>query len=201
MKRAYVSPLRDEQAEATRLRIVEAVARVLARGIPELSVPAVAREAGVSVATVYRHFPTKTDLVRGMAEHVASLQGTRAEDFNLIGLDDVEAKARDIFEKRAALDPALRLAMASPEVSQWRKEVRGERLAVMAKLLAPHVAHLSARERRWVGDLSVVLMSSGTLNAFEMLIASSPAETAATLAWAIKRLIGSDGRRPRLAKS
>ena len=43
MNRTYVSPLRQEQVEATRLRIIEAVARVLARGVTELSVPAVAQ--------------------------------------------------------------------------------------------------------------------------------------------------------------
>src|SRR5437773_8993571 len=63
MARTYVSPLRRGQFEATRLRIVEAVGRVLARGVTELSVPAVAEEAGVSVATVYRHFQSKQQLV------------------------------------------------------------------------------------------------------------------------------------------
>lgn len=199
MRRAYVSPLRNEQLEATRVRIVEAVARVLARGIVELSVPAVAREAGVSVATIYRHFPTKTDLVRGLTEHVANLVGTRMENLSVVSLDEMEAKGRDIHKKLAQLDPALRLAMASPQANQLRRETRGERLAANEKMLAPHLRHLSARERRRVRDLCVVLMSSATANAFDMLVGSSPEETAATLSWGLRRIIASDGRRPRRA--
>jgi AcrR family transcriptional regulator len=200
MSRAYVSRLRDEQSEATRVRIVEAVARVLARGIVELSVPAVAKEAGVSVATVYRHFPAKTDLVLGLSEHVASLVGTRMEDLSLVNLDDLEAKGRDIHQKLAKLDPALRLAMASPQANRLRRDTRGERLTANEQMLAPHVTHLSARERRRVRDLCVVLMSSATANAFDMLVGSSPEETAATLTWGIRRIIGNDRRRPRRAR-
>jgi len=199
MKRVYVSRLRDEQSEATRVRIVEALARVLARGIVELSVPAVAKEAGVSVATVYRHFPTKTDLMRGLTEHVASLVGTRMEDLSLVSLNDMEAKGRDIHQKLAQLDPAIRLAMASPLANQLRRETRHVRLAANETMLAPYVRHLSARERGRVRDLCVVLMSSATANAFEMLVGSSPEETAATLMWGVRRIIGSDGSRPRRA--
>jgi AcrR family transcriptional regulator len=189
MKRTYVSPLRDEQLEATRVRIVEGVARVLARGVVELSVPAVAKEAGVSVATVYRHFPTKSDLVRGLTEHVADLVGTRMEDMSLVTLNDLEAKARDIHQRLAQLDPAMRLAMASPQANQLRRETREERLAANERMLAPYVGHLSARERRRVRDLCVVLMSSATANAFDMLVGSSPEETAATLTWGLRRII------------
>jgi AcrR family transcriptional regulator len=196
MGRAYVSALRAGQSEATRVRIVEAVARVLARGIVELSVPAVAKEAGVSVATVYRHFPSKTDLVRGLSEHVAGLVGTRMEDLSLVSLDDMEAKGRDIHQKLARLDPALRLAMASPQANQLRRETRAGRLAANERMLAPYVGHLSAKERRRVRDLCVVLMSSATANAFDMLVGSSPDETVASLSWGIRRIIGSDGWRP-----
>jgi AcrR family transcriptional regulator len=196
-KRAYVSPLRDGQSEATRVRIVEAVARVLARGIVELSVPAVAKEAGVSVATVYRHFPTKTDLVSGLTEHVAGLVGTRMEDINIVSLNDMEAKGRDIHQKLAQLDPALRLAMASPQANQLRRETRKKRLAANERMLAPYIRHLSHRERRRVRDLCVVLMSSATANAFDMLVGSSPEETADTLTWGLRRIIGTDGQRRR----
>jgi AcrR family transcriptional regulator len=54
--RSYRSELRAEQARATRDRILEATLRVMARGLASLSIPEVAREAGVSVPTVYRHF-------------------------------------------------------------------------------------------------------------------------------------------------
>ena len=67
MERTYVSKLRARQAESTRLRVLEAVAAILARDLSELTFPAVAAEAEVSVATVQRLFPTKRELVEGLA--------------------------------------------------------------------------------------------------------------------------------------
>ena len=69
--RPYRSELRAEQAEETRRRILDAALRVMATGLASLSVPAVAREAGVSVPTVYRHFGTKAELLAGVYPHAA----------------------------------------------------------------------------------------------------------------------------------
>jgi len=57
--RPYNNELRAQQAEATRSRILDATIRVMAGGVGTLSIPDVAREAGVSVPTIYRHFGTK----------------------------------------------------------------------------------------------------------------------------------------------
>src|SRR6266566_9846399 len=73
--RAYRSELRAQQAEETRTRILDATVRVMARGLAVLSIPDVAREAGVSIPTVYRHFRTKPDLLRAVYPHVARRTG------------------------------------------------------------------------------------------------------------------------------
>ena len=53
--RAYESPLRAEQMEQTRLRILHAVTEVLADPTAEeVTIPLVARRARVSLRTVYR---------------------------------------------------------------------------------------------------------------------------------------------------
>src|SRR5258708_37658984 len=78
MDRTSVSKLRGEQAEATRLRIIEDVAAVLGRDLSEFTMPSVAAEAGVSVATVQRIFPTKRDLLEGLARHYAATIGSAA---------------------------------------------------------------------------------------------------------------------------
>ena len=62
-KRTYSSPLREQQAEQTRERILEAMAEVLEdENLQEVTFAAVAKAAQVSERTVYRHFPTKEDL-------------------------------------------------------------------------------------------------------------------------------------------
>ncbi|MGW4965422.1 TetR/AcrR family transcriptional regulator [Nonomuraea sp. NPDC004186] len=55
-------PLRSD-AERNRARIIAAGRTVLGRDGPNASMASVAREAGVGIATVLRHFPTKEELV------------------------------------------------------------------------------------------------------------------------------------------
>jgi AcrR family transcriptional regulator len=60
---------RDDSSQETRQRIVDAVAALVTEEHPAtISVPAVARRAGVSVATVYRYFPNKGQLLDAATE-------------------------------------------------------------------------------------------------------------------------------------
>ena len=56
---------RAPRADATRNReqLLAAATRVFATADPEPSMRAIAREAGVGIATLYRHFPTRESLV------------------------------------------------------------------------------------------------------------------------------------------
>jgi AcrR family transcriptional regulator len=64
--------LRDEHRELTRRKVLAAVLDLVGEGVlDELSVPAVARRSGVSLATIYRYFPTKSDLLAAAAEEPA----------------------------------------------------------------------------------------------------------------------------------
>src|SRR5215212_3362905 len=59
-KRRYHSPRRQEQAQATRQKIVEAAFRLFAaRGYAATTLTAIAEEAGVAAATVTAVFGTK----------------------------------------------------------------------------------------------------------------------------------------------
>ncbi|MFD5317686.1 TetR/AcrR family transcriptional regulator [Streptomyces sp. NPDC127098] len=57
------SPPRRSDAERNRARIIAAGRRVLGRDGLDASMASVAREAGVGIATILRHFPAKEDLV------------------------------------------------------------------------------------------------------------------------------------------
>ena len=65
-KQAYHSPLRQEQMKRTREQILEGLIRAMAHGLADLSIPEVAREAGVSVPTVYRYFRAKRELIEAL---------------------------------------------------------------------------------------------------------------------------------------
>src|SRR5687768_9693436 len=73
--RRYRSELRAQQVDDTRSRILEAALRVMADGFASVSIPNVAREAGVSVPTVYRHFKTKQVLLDALYPYLISRSG------------------------------------------------------------------------------------------------------------------------------
>lgn len=70
MKRTYTSKRRTESAEHTRQAIVEAAVRMHSQGIVTMS--AVAEEAGVSLPTVNKYFPTREDLFTACTGHFGS---------------------------------------------------------------------------------------------------------------------------------
>jgi AcrR family transcriptional regulator len=73
--RSYATPFREQGAKATRSAIVRAAASVISEQPPDFRMPAVAEAAGVGVATVYRHFGSKDDLLDAVYDHW--MQGAR----------------------------------------------------------------------------------------------------------------------------
>src|SRR3954470_22548945 len=63
------APERAQRADArrTRQRIVSAARRCMASRGLDAQMEEIARKAGVGVGTVYRHFPTKEELVEALA--------------------------------------------------------------------------------------------------------------------------------------
>ncbi|MFC3076676.1 TetR/AcrR family transcriptional regulator [Phenylobacterium terrae] len=74
VQRTYVQSRRAEAAAETRRRIVEATFTLHAeQGVAATSMKQIAERAGVSVGTVYHHFPTYDDAIAACGAHVFSL--------------------------------------------------------------------------------------------------------------------------------
>ncbi len=118
-------PLRDDHRRHTRERIVRAVAELVTEEHPAaVSVPAVARRAGVGVATVYRYFPNKEALLDASAVVVS--EGARS----------VDGRQPMTFEDLAGLLPVA-----------WN-ELAGEHLGLARNQLASPLGR-ELRRRRW----------------------------------------------------
>ncbi len=71
-KRRYHSPLRQEQALATRTRILDAALTLFGKqGYGATTIAAIAREAGVVAETVYATFGSKRGIIDGLVERAA----------------------------------------------------------------------------------------------------------------------------------
>ncbi len=185
--RAY-NQLRAERAEETRVRILEATLRVMARGIASLSVPAVAREAGVSVPTIYRHFRTKPELLAAVYPHAARKAGldTIADPRSL---DELRPMIRALLERLDNLDDLSRAAMASPaaaEVRQATMPTRYQRIQRLADSIEPK---LRKADRDRITRLLVVATASSSLRMWRDHLGLSVDEVAKEVDWIVRAAI------------
>lgn len=142
-RRRYESPLRRQRAAQTRERIVSAGAELL-HGVPlwnwrALTIPRVAERAKVTERTVYRYFPSESDLRDAVLARLIQEAGVDLDGLRLEGLRDFTARVFEYvssfpLERRTLRDSALDaaharqrqalLAAVAPFARQWPKADR-----------------------------------------------------------------------------
>ena len=128
--RPYVSPKRDEKAQATRATILAAFAEQLSEGNDRLSPSAAAARAGVSLRTVHVHFPNEESQVAALAEWLDQLLYPDGVVL-CAGPDDLVRYFRDI-HRQALKHPITRsLAFGRGAWRTVRDRRRVERLATI----------------------------------------------------------------------
>ena len=191
--RAYNSELRAQQADATRARILDATLRVMARGIASVSMPGVAREAGVSVPTVYRHFGTKEDLLAAVYPHVArrlGLDKLRVPE----SLDDLREGIRTVFEKVDSYSDLERAAVASPAADATRHLTMPQRLEWLSQFANSVQPRLAKADRERITRLLVVLTASASLRMWRDHLGLSVEQAADEIVWVIQASIAASRR-------
>jgi AcrR family transcriptional regulator len=133
--RSYSSPLRDRRTAETRTIILEALGAELAGGgIEDFSVARVARRAGVSERTVYRHFPTRDALLDGLSEWYNERVGDFPDGVSAEAIPQTIAQVFADFDEHESL---ARAVLASPGGRELRRHARAARLARLDAALAP----------------------------------------------------------------
>lgn len=194
--RSYRSQLRAQQAEETRARILDATVRVMARGLASVSIPAVAREAGVSVPTIYRHFATKSDLIAAVYPHVVRRAGLD----KLVpprSVDELRDAVRAYFDHTEALDDLARAAMASPASEEARRINMPDRLATFHHVADSIVPKLPKVDRDRIARLLVILTASSSLRMWRNNLGSSVDEAADDIDWVVRAAIAAATSRKR----
>jgi AcrR family transcriptional regulator len=188
MARSYESPLRREQADRTRLALLEACEALLQeQSLDEVTLPRVAKRAGVTAPTAYRHFPTQDALVTAFVEHVrhrigmghAALTSTPPERLPEIPRSNYAAYEKDgallraimqspSFDRARLATPTDRAAMAMGAWSDQRGAIRD---ATLRERLAPIYLLLTPAAWRWLRD-TWGLDASGAARAASWAIAA-----------------------------
>lgn len=185
-RRTYASPLREDQASATRTRILDALLARYAAGQHDLSIPALSRFAGVSIPTIYRHFPTRAALLEAVIVHADASVPTPKIDLDAA---DIGPMIRVFFEHRAAVVTKLGPIADSNLTWETRKTVTvPRRRAYVATVIDRWAPGLREPERTWLSDILVVLISSNTATAFREYVDCDAGQTADRVIWILDAL-------------
>jgi AcrR family transcriptional regulator len=142
-KRGYNASLRQEQAQMTRRRIIDAARRLLVEGTySTVTMEEISNEAGVSYQTVYAIFGTKVRLAEAMLdggfshveEAVKPLQVARTSADPEVSLRTVAKVFRDVYEPCADL---LRFTQESgdPALQEHYRRVQESRLGRLKEVV------------------------------------------------------------------
>jgi AcrR family transcriptional regulator len=126
------SNLRDRHHELTRELVLRAVVEQLAAGnLGDLTVPEVARAAGVSLRTVYRHFATREELIAAASEWIPEHVWGRASSVLPETLEEFAVSPTTTFppfDEYPNLVRAMALSRAGNAVRSVRRTRRLENL-------------------------------------------------------------------------
>jgi len=188
--RRYTSSIRDAQVGQTREHLLAAGIEMLRSGdLDSVTLPRLAQAAGVSVPTVYRHFPTLADLHRALLEWIRPQIGQTPQ--RLLGM-----KAADLprlptenfvrFEEHAVV---LRALMDSGAWNRVRVDSVNDRAKSAAEVLRA-CAPLAAQEALEQASGAVyVLASPQTWRWWRETWGLDAESAAATASWAMQVLL------------
>src|ERR1051325_8869503 len=138
--------LRAQHAEATRVRILSAVAELLESGQPEeLTVPSVAAASGVSLRTIYRYYPTRDELLEAAGRWIGDEVLESPYPQNLDEVATVIADGCRRFDEHPGLARGLAFSELGRGVRAYR---RRERLDAIEQALRAEVGDLPEEELR-----------------------------------------------------
>jgi AcrR family transcriptional regulator len=191
MSRRYESPTRRAHAEETRTKILRAlVDLIVEEGPGTISIPDVARRAGVSVRTVYHYFPTKEALFDGLTVAIPSL--VEQPD------GPIPREPRSPAELVAALAPAYRYLEANRRmfralsvselggrIASARQSERADRID---SALEPLRDRLDPDEYRQLRGVIGLLSSFAGFDALTTVWGLTCAEASDAAGWAIRAL-------------
>jgi AcrR family transcriptional regulator len=164
--------LRERKKQQTRAAIAEAAARLFAaRGFDAVTVADVARDAGVSVGTVFNYFPAKEDLFYGQMQDfgIALVDAVRERApgesvlaaFRRFVLEGTEALADA--ERADAIARAMRTVSDSASLRAREREIVTRSTRALAELIAEETGSAA-------GDLEPLVVANALIGAQRALV-------------------------------
>jgi AcrR family transcriptional regulator len=186
-RKTYQSQLRQEHTQQTHDLILEGLIRTMANGIVTWSIPDVAREAGVSVPTVYRYFRTKKELVQALSVYVLQKAGLTNMQFPQ-SPEELISMTRELYIRSEGMSDEFRMASLSELAQEIRKEGSPMRIKIIEDALAPVLYSFNEQDKLYLVRIVLLLTSSAMIRAFKDYLDLTGADAANTVIWAILAL-------------
>lgn len=179
--------LREQNAAATRERILSAVADLIERGdVDELTVPEVAEASGISLRTIYRYYPTRDELLEAAGRWIGNELMRHPYPETLDEVAETYRLGVGEFAERPGLVRALALSKLGRKVRGYR---RRERLAAIRKALRAEIPGLTEEELRRAEAVLAYLYNMLAFTTMREENELSSDEIGDAVAWAIRTLV------------
>ena len=192
--RSYNSSLRRDQSEATKVRILSAMAALMDEtGGQEPSNRAVAERAQVTEVTVYRHFPSRELLLKALWTHLNREQGVDAGFPETVA--ELRAKIAPLLASFDANAAHITARLTTAQGRAARASLDPERCEAFLAVVAQAAPGLPAVERvKAAAALQLLYSGYAWLSLREQWDLTGP-PAAEALAWATDALLADLERR------
>jgi len=179
--------LREQQKAVTRDRIITALAELIETEHPlDITMAAVAKQAGVSEPTVYRHFSTKRNLFAALGSNLYERATVGVAPSNL---DELVGILPTVYERFAAMEATVRWNLAAPKGEMIRPPAE-ERLPILRDALRDVLDGVPPAEADFLLRGVLLLTAPTSMLYWQDYLGITVDEAAATAAWLIRRLGG-----------
>lgn len=188
-KTGYRSTLREEQTARTREKIEEAAASLIQNTHdPEaITYKAVAERAGVTEMTVYRHFPTRDDLLRGLWRQLNARMGAGISMPDSV--DALLAQHGGLFTGFDKLAPQIMASITTPQGREMRAALNDKRRRAFRTIVDEVAPELGPELRTRAAAVLQLLHSAHAWMSLREQWAMDGREAASATRWAIDLLL------------
>jgi AcrR family transcriptional regulator len=181
------SSIRERQAAVIREAILDALATLLDHHDPDdVAMSQVAADAGISLRTLYRYFPTREAMFDAVGDHVVARLGLPRE---IEGADDISRMFLESARRGAQSPELVRTMLWSRLGRRARSAHRRRRVESITTALAEVTAHLPPAEARRREGAIVYLTSLLAWITVSEECGLSAEDAQLGIAWAIDTLV------------
>ena len=192
--RAYRSPLRVEQAEQTRARILQAFGdEVCSSGNGDITLRQVAARAGVSAPTLYRNFSSLDELSDAFWEWVELKMGLLAK---VERPEDIPTYVEKLFVRFSELESLVTAMLLTQAGRKMRERGLAKRKQAIVRALTSLTRHMPEADARAVAGVFKLLVSGHAWHHLRQEWGLDGAAAGQAVAWALRALIGDLQRNP-----